>query len=71
MPQSNPVITTANPAASPIEAAAIAAALSRFLSDNAPAAAPTTVQQSPWLSAALSEGVSRQPQLPASWVSVG
>ena len=45
------------PAASPEQAAAIAAALERFLHDTAPAIAPRRRVASPWERAALAEGV--------------
>jgi hypothetical protein len=45
------------PAATPEEAAAIAAALERFLHDTAPAIAAPKPAISPWGRAALSEGV--------------
>lgn len=59
-----PQLTIVAPDASPEEAAAVAAALERFMRDTAavvepPPAAPV----SPWKRAALSEGVSRQPDL--------
>ena len=43
--------------ASPAEAAAIAAAIEQFLRDTAPAPAPAEAQISPWVQAALKEGV--------------
>ena len=60
-------IEISSPAASEAEAAAVVAALQRFLSDNAPAPTTDRPRQPAWLAAALSEGVQRQPQLPASW----
>jgi hypothetical protein len=52
-------------AASEDEAAAVAAALERFLADTAPSAEPRQTI-SPWLKAALIEGVSaRNPVIPA------
>lgn len=45
------------PGASPEEAAAVVAALQRFLRDTAPAPAAPTPAQSPWQRAALREGV--------------
>lgn len=48
----------------PEEAAAISAALERFLADTAPAPAPPP-EPSPWLRAALIEGVSaKRPTIP-------
>jgi hypothetical protein len=43
-------------AASPEEAAAIAAAIEQFLRDTAPAPQPAGPAESPWLRAALREG---------------
>jgi hypothetical protein len=45
------------PSASPEEAAAIAAAVERFVAETAPAAAPGREDVSPWQRAALLEGV--------------
>jgi hypothetical protein len=44
-------------AASPAEAAAIAAAIEQFLRDTAPAPKQQTEEISPWLTAGLMEGV--------------
>ena len=52
-----PRIEVAASTASPEEAAAIAAALEQFLAETAPAPAPEA-KPSPWLRAALLEGVS-------------
>ena len=60
-------IKISSPAASEAETAAIVAALRRFLDDNAPAPSADGQRQPAWLVAALSEGVQRQPQLPARW----
>ena len=49
--------------ASDSEAAAIVAALERFLAETAPAPGATEPQQSPWQLAALREGVSRSAEL--------
>ena len=43
--------------ATPEEAAAIAAAIEQFLRDTAPAPQAATTPRSPWLDAALKEGV--------------
>jgi hypothetical protein len=51
------------PDASPEEAAAIAAALEQFIADTAPKSRGPAQEQSGWLRAALTEGVSRS-QLP-------
>jgi hypothetical protein len=47
------------PSASPAEAAAIVAALERFLRDTAPRLAPPAKGIDPWLHAAMLEGVAR------------
>jgi hypothetical protein len=52
-----PAIEVIAPAASPAQAAAIAAALERFLHDTAPPPAFPTPARSPWERAALAEGV--------------
>jgi hypothetical protein len=48
-------------AASPEEAAAIAAAIEQFMRDTAPAPASTGPHMSPWLQAGLLEGTKRSP----------
>ena len=45
--------------ASPEEAAAVIAAVERFLRDTAPPPAPVEPPPSPWITAALREGVNR------------
>jgi hypothetical protein len=52
-----PTIELIAPAASPEQAAAIAAALERFLHDTAPVIASAGPSMSPWERAALAEGV--------------
>lgn len=52
-----PAIELIAPAASPEQAAAIAAALERFLHDTAPVIAPPGPALDPWERAALAEGV--------------
>jgi hypothetical protein len=47
------------PSASPTEAAAIVAALERFMRDTAPRVAPASEAVDPWLRAAMLEGVTR------------
>ncbi|MBV8712652.1 MAG: hypothetical protein JOY56_12780 [Solirubrobacterales bacterium] len=55
------------PAATPEEAAAVVAALERFMRDTAPRPAPPAPRHNPWQRAALEEGVSRAPVEPAPW----
>jgi hypothetical protein len=52
-----PAIHLIAPSASPEQAAAIAAALERFLHDTAPVIAPAPTEAGPWERAALAEGV--------------
>jgi hypothetical protein len=60
-----PQIEIQRAAASPEEAAAIAAGLERFLKETAPP--PQAVPRSRWQEAALREGVSVHDQLGAGW----
>lgn len=57
--------------ASPAEAAAVVAALERFMRETAPAAQQTREGLDPWRKAALLEGVSRDPEadVPDSWIN--
>jgi hypothetical protein len=62
------------PSASPAEAAAIVAALERFMRDTAPRLARPAQQTGPWLRAAMLEGVargigSRAPDEPDPWIN--
>jgi hypothetical protein len=63
------------PSASPAEAAAIVAALERFMRDTAPRIAPHREGIDPWLRAAMLEGVSRDiygsrpPDEPDPWIN--
>jgi uncharacterized membrane protein len=60
VPNRRPQLQLVTPAASPEEAAAVIAAVERFLRDHAPApAAPAPV--SGWLLAARAEAVEREP----------
>jgi hypothetical protein len=59
---------------SPSEAAAIVAALERFMRDTAPPTAPPAKGIDPWLRAAMLEGTSRQiygsrPPEPEPWLN--
>jgi hypothetical protein len=62
-----PQLEIVTPSASPEEAAAVVAALERFLRDTAPPPAPATPARSPWQRAALFEGVGREPDEPSPW----
>jgi hypothetical protein len=59
------------PSASPTEAAAIVAALERFMRDTAPRIAPVTEGMDPWLRAAILEGVAREGRSdePDPWIN--
>jgi hypothetical protein len=59
------------PSASPAEAAAIVAALERFMRDTAPRTAPPAERVDPWLRAAMLEGVAREGRgdEPDPWVN--
>jgi len=54
-------------AASPEEAAAIAAAIEQFLRDTAPPPVGAGARISPWLRAGLFEGARRDPAGPSPW----
>jgi hypothetical protein len=62
-----PELTIIAPSASPEEAAAVVAALERFMRDTAPPPAPPAPERNPWQQAALREGVERQPTEPVPW----
>jgi len=62
-----PKLTILAPDASPEEAAAVVAALERFMRETAPPPAPPATQQDPWQQAALREGVARHPSPPLPW----
>jgi hypothetical protein len=55
------------PTASPNEAAAIVAALERFMRDTAPALAPVPERRDLWTRAAMLERVGREDEWPAAW----
>lgn len=56
MPNRRPQLQLVTPAASPEEAAAVVAAVERFLRDTAPPPAPAQQRRNPWLRTALLEG---------------
>jgi hypothetical protein len=62
-----PKLTLVAPSASPEEAAAVVAALERFMRETAPVLAPPPPAENPWQRAALHEGVAREPQPPLPW----
>jgi hypothetical protein len=57
--QRRPRIELTTPAASPEEAAAVTAAVERFLAETAPPAAAAAEPEGPWLRAALCEGAEK------------
>ena len=62
-----PHIELISPAASPTEAAAIVAALEQFLIDTAPPPGQAEPKQSPWLRAALEEGIAARQVSGYAW----
>ena len=62
-----PQLKIVAPDASPEEAAAVVAALERFMRDAAPPVVRREPARSAWAQAALREGVSRQPGLASPW----
>jgi hypothetical protein len=63
-----PKLTIVAPAASPEEAAAVVAALERFMRETAPTPAPPAPRPDAWQQAALREGVARSPELLSDWL---
>ena len=55
-----PQLEIVAPGASPSEAAAVVAALERFMRETAPATGASSAPRNPWLQAARLEGVNRQ-----------
>lgn len=67
MPNRRPHLRIVAPDASPEEAAAVVAALERFLRVTAPPPAPPPPPADAWQLAALAEGVRRAPEPPDPW----
>lgn len=63
-----PKLEIVAPNASPEEAAAVVAALERFMRETAPPPAAPRPRRNPWQQAALREGVARQPSEPLPWL---
>jgi hypothetical protein len=63
-----PALSIVAPDASPEEAAAIVAALERFMRETAPVSAPAPSRRDAWQQAALHEGVARLPEPSAPWI---
>jgi hypothetical protein len=62
-----PKLSIVAPNASPEEAAAVVAALERFMRETAPPPAPPAPRRNPWQEAALHEGVECQPAGRLPW----
>jgi hypothetical protein len=62
-----PKLIIVAPNAAPEEAAAVVAALERFMRETAPRPAPSVRRPDRWQQAALHEGVSRSPQEAFPW----
>lgn len=63
-----PQLRIVAPAASPEEAAAVVAALERFMRETAPPrSSDVAARTAGWLRAAMLEGVSRGPHAPSGW----
>jgi hypothetical protein len=67
VPNRRPKLTIFAPDASPEEAAAIVAALERFMRQTAPTPVPPAPWRGAWQLAALHEGVAREPVSPLPW----
>jgi hypothetical protein len=63
MPNRRPRLRIEAASASPEEAAAVVAALERFLRDTTPPRAPEPPRESAWLRAARAEAVDREPRV--------
>jgi hypothetical protein len=62
VPNRRPKFELIAPSASPEEAAAIVAALERFMRETAPAAVPVEEKPNPWFLQGLRESVDREPR---------
>jgi hypothetical protein len=67
MPNRRPRLEIVAPAASPEEAAAVVAALERFMRETAPPPAPAAPARNPWVRAARLEAVGREPEGVSPW----
>ncbi len=65
MPNRRPKLELVAPGAPPEEAAAIVAALERFMRETAPVIAPVDERPNPWYRAGLLESIDREP--PQRW----
>jgi hypothetical protein len=62
-----PQLEIVAPNASPEEAAAVVAALERFMRDTAPPPAPTAPPRNPWQRAAMLEATGHEPGAAIPW----
>jgi hypothetical protein len=62
-----PKLTIVAPDASAEEAAAVVAALERFMRETAPKPVSPPPHMSPWQQTALHEGIAREPAPPLPW----
>jgi hypothetical protein len=62
-----PKLSIIAPNVSPDEAAAVVAAVERFMRERAPVRAATPARRNPWQTAALREGVARRPVEALPW----
>ena len=62
-----PQLTIVAPSASPEEAAAVVAALERFMRETAPVVVAEPKRIDRWTRTALLEGVAREDEMPAAW----
>lgn len=67
MPNRRPRLRLVATSASPEEAAAVVAAVERFLRETAPPPAPPAPARDPWQRTALLEGVDREAAGPGPW----
>ena len=71
MPGRRPPLKVIAPSASPEEAAAVVAAIERFVRATAPAAAPAVEPADRWRQVAILEGISREQSddAPDPWIN--
>jgi hypothetical protein len=71
MPNRRPELRLIAPSASPEEAAAVVAALERFMRATAPVPAARAQELDPWRRAAMIEAVSREhpAEMPDPWIN--
>ena len=67
MPNRRPQLRIVAPSASPEEAAAVIAAVERFMRETAPPLVAPAPACNPWQRAALLEGTGREPDAPSPW----